>query len=388
MEVPSSYIDSYKEARRIAPALATNYIQHTTIGDPLADALIADLAPLPAAEEQHLIKQALTENQEIPATAPASLKSFAHTCTQQPPWLDFEQLQIGGRMFHRNSQIATAAMAAGVLVEGFATNIAQSFFLTGGVRHHGVRRLRQNNRHMLEIFMPGGLSRYGDGWALTLRLRLIHAKIRHLLANSDEWDTAHLGLPISTAHLGYAIASFSARLLQFMKSLGASFSKEEQTGFMAVWRYCGHLMGIPETILFRDQADALELLRISRLCEPASSVESIAMASSLIHSIPLVVGRSDPQERKKMARYVFKVSRALIGNELADELRFPPSRTWGVLWQFRFLKWLDTIAGKLNPWDTQMRSNIAILLDLSHFESEGINYKLPDHQHADRASEQ
>ena len=387
MEVPSSYIDGYKKARRIAPVLATNYIDHTTIGDPLADALIADLAQLPAAEAEHLIKQALTENEAVPATAPASLENFIHTCAQQPPWLDFEQLQIGCRMFHRNTQLAIAAMAAGVLVEGFATNIAQSFFLTGGMRHRGVRRLRQNNRHMLEIFMPGGLSRYGDGWALTIRIRLVHAKIRHLLANSDDWDTAHLGLPISAAHLGYAIAAFSARLLQFMKSLGASYSEEEQAGFMAVWRYCGHLMGVPETILFREQADALELLRIGRLCEPASSVESIAMASSLIHSIPLVIGHSDSQERKRMAHYVFKVSRALIGNELADELRLPPSRTWGVLWQFRFLTWLETIAGKLNPRGTRVRSKITMLLDFSHFESEGVNYKLPDHQYADRSSE-
>ena len=128
MEVPNSYIDGYKKARRIAPALATNYIDHTTIGDPLADALIADLAQLPAAEAEHLIKQALTENEAVPATAPASLENFIHTCAQQPPWLDFEQLQIGCRMFHRNTQLAIAAMAAGVLVEGFATNIAQSFF--------------------------------------------------------------------------------------------------------------------------------------------------------------------------------------------------------------------------------------------------------------------
>ena len=182
------------------------------------------------------------------------------------------------------------------------------------------------------------------------------------------------------------MAAFSARLLQFMKSLGASYSEEERTGFMAVWRYCGHLMGVPETILFRDEADALELLRIGRLCEPASSVESSAMASSLVHSIPLVIGHSDPQERKKMAHYVFKVSRALIGNELADELRFPPSRTWGILWQFRFLKWLETIAGKLNPRGTWRRSKITMLLDFSHFESEGINYKLPDHQYADQSS--
>jgi len=196
-----------------------------------------------------------------------------------------------------------------------------------------------------------------------------------------------LGLPISAAHLGYAIAAFSARLLQFMKSLGASVqSGEEQTGFMAVWRYCGHLLGIPETILFRDEADALDLLRIGRLCEPAPSLESIAMASSLIHSIPLVIGHKDPRKRATMAHHVFKVSRALIGSELADELRLPPSRAWGILWQFRFLNWLETMVGKVNPRSTRARSKITMLMDFSHFESEGINYKLPDHYHGEQSS--
>ena len=44
---------------------------------------------------------------------------------------------------------------AGVLIEGFTTNIAKSFFITGRVRDQGIRRLKQNNRHMMDIFLPG-----------------------------------------------------------------------------------------------------------------------------------------------------------------------------------------------------------------------------------------
>ena len=76
-----------------------------------------------------------------------------------------------------------AAFVAGVLIEGFTTNIAKSFFITGRVRDQGVRRLGQNNRHMLEIFLPGGLCRHGDGWKLSVRIRIVHARIRHLLNN-------------------------------------------------------------------------------------------------------------------------------------------------------------------------------------------------------------
>ena len=39
---------------------------------------------------------------------------------------------------------------------------------------------------------------------------------------------------MSAAHLGYAIAAFSARLLLHMKTLGARYTDEEYASFMAV----------------------------------------------------------------------------------------------------------------------------------------------------------
>ena len=63
-------------------------------------------------------------------------------------WLDYAAFAPAVRMFHRNSGVVLAAFVAGVLIEGFTTNIAKSFFITGRVRDQGVRRLGQNNRHM------------------------------------------------------------------------------------------------------------------------------------------------------------------------------------------------------------------------------------------------
>ena len=43
------------------------------------------------------------------------------------------------------------------------------------------------------------------------------------------------------------------------ESLGATFSDEERDGYMAVRRYASYLIGIPETILFHDESEALRL---------------------------------------------------------------------------------------------------------------------------------
>ena len=131
-------------------------------------------------------------------------------------------------MFHKNSGLVLGAFAGGVLVEGFSTNISKSFSTTGRLCDQGVRRLKQNNRHMIETFMPGGMRREADGWKLSVRVRLIHAQVRRLLDESGEWDHEAWGVPICSAHIGSAITACSARLLMHPKRLEPYSTKKKE----------------------------------------------------------------------------------------------------------------------------------------------------------------
>ena len=228
MNIPTDYELGFEKARAVAPEMADNYVAHTSTGDPVAEAMTEDLAELGLAESTRLIEAAMNEEgEDALRDAPAALRRFFKDAETPPEWLDYSTFAPGVRMFHRNSQVILAAFVAGVLIEGFTTNIAKSFFITGRVRDQGVRRLGQNNRHMMEIFLPGGLYRQGDGWKLSVRIRIVHARIRYLLNNSEYWDTEAWGMPISAAHLGYAVSAFSARLLKHMRTLGAEYNDEE-----------------------------------------------------------------------------------------------------------------------------------------------------------------
>ena len=446
MNIPTDYKPGYEKARAIAPDIADNYIAHTHIGDPLGEAMAEDLKECGPEDSRRFITAAMNrEGEEALRNAPASLREFFRDAETPPEWLDYSAFAPGVRMFHRNSSVILAAFIAGVLIEGFTTNIAKSFHITGRVRDQGVRRLGQNNRHMIEIFLPGGMYRDGDGWKLSVRIRIIHARIRRLLNDSEDWDTeawglpisaAHLGqnnrhmieiflpggmyrdgdgwklsvririiharirrllndsedwdteawgLPISAAHLGYAISAFSARLLKHMKSLGATYSDEEYASFMAVWRYSGHLMGIPETILFQDADEALELYDIGHICEPESPIESVVMAHSLVNSAPLIAGVTDPAGRRNLARYVYRISRGLIGKEAADSLMYPALSSFGVVWWFKMQQHYGHILGNLHPGRRQESnfSRFTGLLDTSLFDEEGVRYTLPDHVYAE-----
>ncbi len=390
MITPTDYLANYGAARLQNPVVADNYVAHTTIGDPVADEALAALAEIGPREAHRLVQLGLDDpySAELDC-APAAVREFFDSAKTVPEWAANANFQPGIRMFHRNSQLVLGAMVGGTLVEGFSTNIAKSFFITGRLREHGVRRLQQNNRHMVEIFIPGGLEIGGDGWKLSVRVRLIHGQVRRLLDMSGEWDKSAWGVPISAAHVGFAITAFSARLVGHLKGLGARFNEAERASFMQVWRYAGYLMGIPESILFKDEKEALEIFRVGGVCEPDPGPESIAMANSLVNSAPLIVGISDPHARGSLSKYIYVISRALIGKSLANRLKYPRNPTFGVLQWFRLQKRYARYVGWIVPGyaRTQSFNEFTALLEVSAFDEEGISYKLPDHVYDEEGGE-
>ena len=394
MKIPSDNVAGYELACEIDREVATNYVAHTYIGDPTADELMASLSGLGHLEIREHLRAGMDQDAQSLKNAPAAVGDFFDALSP-PDWVDPSEFSPGIRMFHRNSKVILASFVAGVLIEGFMTNIAKSFFITGRVRDQGVRRLQQNNRHLIESFIPGGLERDGDGWKLSVRIRLIHAQVRRLLKESDDWDTEAWGEPVSAAHAGFALTAFSARLLAHMRRLGASYSEEEAASFMAVWRYVGWLMGIPETILIRDEAEALKLFEVGNMCEPEPGIESIAMANSLVNSAPLLAEMTDPEVRRKFAKYIYGVSRAVIGNKLADQLKYPHTSTLGVLAWFRIQQRYERLMRNttlrklplLSRIDRRMYDQFSNLLVVSAFDDAGISYAVPDHVYNEHSSQ-
>ena len=382
LEMPSAYVEGYEKARAYDQALADNYVKHTTIGDPELDPIMEELsAELPPADLHRFVEAGIEQNEEVLRAAPVALRDFFNNL-REPSWLYYEGFRPGIRAFHENVDLMLAAFVTGVLVEGFSTLIAKSFRITGRVASTR-RRLQQNNRHMLEIFYPGGMQRSSDGWKLSTRIRFIHTRIRGLLAKSDEWDHAAWGTPLSAAHLGFAISVFSKRLLEFSSMLGARFGSEERESVLAVWRYAGYLMGIPETILYTNAEDAERTYNVGYLCEPPPDSDSVAVANLLIQSIPKVADVQDEVEREKLVALAYRLSRALIGNKLADSFEYPPDSSVGTLFKYRMQQ---KVLRLLRTNKMVRSSNFTQLIQISVFDGEGLSYKMPDHVHTSKSN--
>ena len=139
-------------------------------------------------------------------------------------------------------------------------------------------------------------------------------------------------MPISAAHLAYATSAFSALTLQGVDKLGVRLTPRQRQGYIHIWRYVGWLMGVPEEILLNSEAEGLEFARIGRICEPPPDVDSIIMAHTMVSSGAAALGTVHTEkERRRITKYGYRMCRAFIGHELADQLDFPKYHTFGVL---------------------------------------------------------
>ncbi len=383
---PSAYTEGYAKARLYDQATADNYIRHTTFGDPELDPVMEELSSLPQAELQRFVKAGIEQDVDVMRTAPKVLRDFFDKVDSDlPPWVDFESFIPGMRAFHKNMNNMLIAYAVGSAVEGFSTLVSKSFSITGrvtGLGQGAERRLRQNNRHMVEVYYPGGLKRDGDGWKISTRIRFIHAQMRRLLAQSDTWNHEAWGVPLSAAHMGgIALYTFSIRQFEHACSMGSEISQEQKDSIVCLWRYAGYLLGVPESILFTNEQEAKRMYKVGHMCEPPPDDDAIGVANAVFKVLPVMAGLTEEAEVKSLQRYAYRLSRALIGNELADRYHYPNTlRSRALVLAYYRIRSRLFLLVKTKQFHQEESFNQ--LFEAAQYDKGGISYKMPDHVRA------
>ena len=381
MKCPSAYTEGYAKARLHDEALADNYIRHTTIGDAELDPVMEEISSLPAHDLHTFIQAGIERHPKVLRDAPKVLCDFFEKVDSDvPAWVDFKAFTPGMRGFYRNMTNMLIAYAVGSAVEGFGTLVAKSFFITGrvtGLDAGATRRLRQNNRHMVEIYFPGGLDRKGDGWKISMRIRFVHARIRHLLRNSDAWDQEAWGVPLSAAHIGgVSLYTFSVRQFEHAISLGGRFTQEEKNSIVSIWRYAGYLT---------NEREARELRAVASMCEPPPDSDCLAVANTVFKAIPIMSGLTDEAQIKSLERYAYRLSRALIGNELADTYQYPKTLRSRAL-VLGYYRVRERLFRMLRGKELFRQDAFSQIFDSAQYDKGGITYRMPDHVRASQSS--
>ncbi len=326
--IPSSVRRSHEAIDRF-PVLASDYFSAMWEGDPLADAFVADAVALGKGRAMKMLRAACREGVDAVADAPASLVALFAQLEDVPDWVDLDAIDDACRYVGRYTRQGGIVLGAASLVGGYANSAAsRPLELTGRyVESAGVRTIEVAS-WLVEASSTGGLRRFGKGFELTLRVRIIHALVRQALRDDPRWDEPAWGVPICQAFLAYTLVEFCLIPLRGMAAIGAVFLPHEVDAYYARWRYIGHLLGIRTDLLAANQAEqeALERLYLMTRPEVDDYCRDLVGAINREFLVPEIEQLLPRPVHGWAPPVVHALERVFLGDQIAGELAIPDTR--------------------------------------------------------------
>ncbi len=312
-----------EQARGRYGAEVDEYAHFFYATDPLADAVIEDFERVGWQRGFEMLARALDHGADAVAGAPQSLKALFRHVDRVPDWVDWQRMDLGARTFQRGGIHANVVLSAVSLMVAYRSSVANKPLLfTRALEQMAPRRLAETGRFVVAVCQAGGLRRGAEGFKLALRVRLMHAKVRHLIQRSPRWDEARWGAPINQANMAGTTMLFSLALVDGLRKLGFHISEREGAAVMHLWRYAGWLSGVDERLLFDDEESARHLYELGSLIQPGADDGGRALAAALSKA-PQLHARNPVEKAvgRVVVRYIDGMAWALNGEELAEDLR-------------------------------------------------------------------
>jgi len=334
--IPSAYSSRPGTAQG---SRAQRYAEFLWRTDPLAEAVMDEFARMPESQWRALLELALAQGIEAVPDAPEPLRALFRQLECPPIWVDRGRCNLGGATFLRCRLgfVPLALLALPIIYSWPAGN--KPLALSGQLVHRASQRLKDTARYVFAVSQPDGLSRFSDGFAMTVRVRLIHAQVRRLLLESGQWRQDVWGAPINQCHMAGTNLMFSVGVLDGLTRLGYRFNRVEREALLHLWRYAGYLLGVEPELQVAAEFEGHRLLDLMFAFEPQPDDDSRALVDALMQTSFTYI-RNFKAARWCSVNLCYGISRALIGDQQAAALRFPKTRWKFLVPMIRPFTWL------------------------------------------------
>jgi hypothetical protein len=256
-------------------------------GDPLADALIVWMRAQGMGKAWRQFEAALAQPEAGGAGAagdlPAPLARYLSEARQWPAWADPARMARGAEVLHGTGLHGMMVLRDAGLMAGYqAAGLNQPLIHTGALAKGAQRRIAETTAWWLACTASGGLAPDAPGVHMTLRVRLMHALVRHQLAQDPDWDAATWGLAINQHDMQATYLGFSVVQLIALKSTGTVLSAQDSEDVMHLWRCIGWLMGVEDGLLVASERDGRRALYRNLLSQAPADDTSVALARALM----------------------------------------------------------------------------------------------------------
>ncbi|GAA3463782.1 oxygenase MpaB family protein [Saccharothrix longispora] len=293
------------------------------LGDPLADAVVADLVATGRVGAVNAVLEHFRANdQPIPGDLPEVVREFLVATDDPPPWADLDRIARAYDFFVDDGVHVASVLTFGAMVNCYAQPRASRVLtLTHGL-NQPHRRLSETSQFVMNMM---GCDAFGRGGAFVptiQKTRLIHAAVRHFLTTSGRWDVEADGVPVCQQDMVGALLIFSVQVVEGMRRIGISVTEQEAADYYYVWRVTGAMLGIPVGALPESVDEARELSAILVEAAYGPSPEGVSLTRDLLTLYEKLF------PGKLFDGIVAAMVRQVVAPEVADWMEVPRSRAW------------------------------------------------------------
>ncbi|MFI9818431.1 oxygenase MpaB family protein [Saccharothrix variisporea] len=264
---------SYPELRKILKPM----------GDPLADAVVADILDSGAVDDvNQLFRRIVTVEDGVPPDAPPLLRDYLEETRQMPSWVDPRRVAGISTFFKRHKAVAATVQATAGLVGTYLSPVGAKTLHSTHALDRPHRRLSQSTRLFMGMGDEDAFTDHSKLIPTCQKVRLVHAAIRQLHLRSGRWDAEADGMPVSQYYTAGAALVFSAGTLDAMGRIGVKTTQAEQEGFFYAWKIVSHFLGVPDEYTPDSVSEAHALWDASRDQEWAHSEEGVLLTAASI----------------------------------------------------------------------------------------------------------
>lgn len=281
------------------------------VGDVPADELITKLVEIEGIGFIRQLMPFLSDYEHLSfKDQPKILQDFLTENAAFPAFYDKKKLIRATDYYRENQQHIGLVLGIYALPYCYlGADGVKVLYLSARIRNDTHKRLLETGAFLKAVMSY-------DNWnnrrifAICLKVRLLHAAIRHFTMHSNRWDLAW-GYPINQEDMLGTNLAFSLVVLRGMEKLGYQIEESQERAYLNIWDVIGYLLGVKSEILPCSYFEAVHLDKMISKRQFRQSEEGQALTQSLMQ----VIRSFAPNETT--ADLLQEQSRFLLGEKYA-----------------------------------------------------------------------
>lgn len=214
---------------------------------------------------------------------PQILMEIIDFSLQKPDWLDLEKVETGAKLCRRSGTRGFMVLRNYCLMGGYESSaINKPLIFTGALKKGAAKRTTETTDFWVKVVGERALENPTIGIRECILIRLMHAYARVSILQRSDWKTDEWGEPLNQWDMIATNLGFSLVFLDGIRSLGVRVRPEEVEGLFHLWKYIGHLLGIPAHLLPTDEKTAVTELYAWTITQPPADADTQELARALM----------------------------------------------------------------------------------------------------------